>query len=221
MALKPFNELVKQDLSEKISKKPIFKKAAGGKMEKIGELDYLSWADCLAALYENGAQKVTYGNVHNQQDHPLFLLDGSSPFVRVFVDMDGDRRELDFPVIDGTRDVKMEFLAQSDVHNATQRAFVKCVAINWGLGLSLWMREEKEVEKTKTPADDLQFHSAAAIKSRIEQLVTAKLQNGKTMDEIYGVLDDGCGQTKAEKRYTTIMNALLSSIALEQKIKAL
>lgn len=221
MPIKSFTDLVSLDLSDKVSKKPIFKKSAGGKMEKIGELDYLSWADCLAALYENGAQKVIYGNVHNQQDHPLFLLDGTSPFVRVFVDVDGDRRELDFPVIDGTKDIKMEFLAQSDVHNATQRAFVKCVAINWGLGLSLWMREEKAESEAKGPGDDLHFHSATAIKSRIEQLVTAKLQNGKTMEEIYGVLDDGCGPSKAEKRYTTIMNALLSSISLEQKLKKL
>lgn len=221
MSIKPFCEMVTLDLSDKVSKKPIFKKSAGGKMEKVGDLDYLSWADCLAALYANGAQRVIYGNVHNQQDHPLFLMDGSHPFVRVFVEVDGDRRELDFPVIDGTKDIKMEFLAQSDVHNATQRAFVKCVAINWGLGLSLWMREEKEAEKAKTPADDIHFHSAAAIKSRIEQLVTAKLQNGKTMEEIYGILDDGCGPAKAEKRYTTIMNALLSSIALEQKLRKL
>lgn len=221
MAIKPFNDLVKVDLSGKTAKKPVFKKGASGKLEKCGELDYLSWADCLSALYENGAEKVLYGNVHNKEDHPLFLLNGTNPFVRVYVDVDGDRRELDFPVIDGSKDIKMDYLAQSDVHNATQRAFVKCVAINWGLGLKLWMKEEKSIEETKTPGDDIYFHNALAIKSRIEQLVTVKLQNGKTMEEIYSVLDDGCGIAKAEKRYAMILNSLLSSIALEQKLKAL
>lgn len=221
MAIKTFNELVKVELKGKTSKKPVFKKAASGKLEKCGELDYLSWADCLTSLYENGAEKVIYGNVHNKDDHPLFLLNGSNPFVRVFVEVDGDRRELDFPVIDGSKDIKMDYLAQSDVHNATQRAFVKCVAINWGLGLSLWMKEEKSVEDAKSPGDDIYFHNALAIKSRIEQLVTIKLQNGKTMDEIYSVLDDGCGAAKAEKRYAMILNALLSSVGLEQKLRSL
>lgn len=221
MAIKPFNDLVKVDLSGKTAKKPVFKKGASGKMEKCGELDYLSWADCLAALYENGAEKVSYGNVRSNDNHPLFLINGGVPFVRVFVDVDGDRKELDFPVIDGSKDIKMDFLAQSDVHNATQRGFVKCVAINWGLGLSLWMREEKSLEETKTPGDDIYFHSALAIKSRIEQLVTVKLQNGKTMEEIYAVLDDGCGPAKAEKRYSMILNALLSSVSLEHKLKTL
>lgn len=221
MALKPFNELKNIDLSGKIAKKPIMKKLAGGGYEKKGELDYLPWANCLTALYENGAERVLVGNVHNKDDHPLFLLNGDNPFVRVFVEIDGDRRELDYPVIDGSRVIKTEFITQSDIHNASQRGFVKCVAMNWGLGLECWIKEEKETEENKSPEDDTWFHSALKIKSRIEQLVTAKLQNGKTMEEIYAVLDDGCGPAKAEKRYNTILNSMLSSVSLEQKLKAL
>lgn len=63
--------------------------------------------------------------------------------------MDGDHRELDYPVIDGARDISMDKLVQSDIHNATQRGFVKCVAINWGLGLSLWQKEENEEGKRR------------------------------------------------------------------------
>lgn len=221
MALKPFNELVKIDLSGKASKKPIMKKLAGGGYDKVGELDYLSWADCLAALYENGAGRVLYGNVHNRDDHPLFLLNGGNPFVRVFVVIDGDRRELDYPVIDGSKDIKMDFLAQSDVHNSTQRAFVKCVAINWGLGLSLWMKEEKDTEAMKTPDDDIAFHSPLKIKLRIEQLFTVKLQNGKTMEEIYAAFDKDGDAKKGEKTYSLVLKALQSSVTLEQKLKAL
>lgn len=220
MAIKPFGELVKVDLSGKTAKKPVFKKAANGKLEKCGELDYLSWADCLAALYENGAEKVSYGNVRSNDNHPLFLINGEVPFVRVYVEVDGDRKELDFPVIDGSKDIKMDFLAQSDVHNATQRGFVKCVAINWGLGLSLWMKEEKSIEDTKTPGDDIFFHNAIAIKTRIEQMVTAKLQTGLSMDEIYSSIGSG-DIKKGEKIYSLCLNALLNSVALEKKLKAL
>ena len=63
--------------------------------------------------------------------------------MHVYVDIDGERHEMSYPVIDGSSVVKMEKITQSDVHNASQRAFVKCVAINWGLGLSLWQKEEK------------------------------------------------------------------------------
>lgn len=220
MAIKPFNELVKVDLSGKTSKKPVFKKSPSGKLDKCGELDYLSWADCLAALYENGAEKVSYGNVRSRDDHPLFLINNNVPFVRVYVEVDGDRKELDFPVIDGSKDIKMDFLAQSDVHNATQRGFVKCVAINWGLGLSLWMREEKSIEDAKTPGDDIFFHNAIAIKTRIEQMVTAKLQTGLSMDDIYSSLGEG-DIKKGEKIYQLCIKALLNSVALEKKLKAL
>lgn len=220
MALKPFSELVEVTLDSKTSQKPIMKKLADGTYKKVGELDYLSWADCLAALYENGASRVLYGNVHNNDDHPLFLLNGGNPFVRVFVDIDGDRRELDYPVIDGSKDIKMEFLAQSDVHNATQRAFVKCVAINWGLGLYLWMKEEKAEDTMKTPDDDIAFHSPLKIKLRIEQLFTIKLQNGKAMDEIYAALGDGDAK-KGEKLYSICLKALSNCVAMEQKLKAL
>lgn len=220
MSIKPFNELVKVDLSGKTAKKPVFKKAPSGKLEKCGELDYLSWADCLAALYENGASKVSYGNVRSRDDHPLFLINNGVPFVRVYVEVDGDRKELDFPVIDGSKDIKMDFLAQSDVHNATQRGFVKCVAINWGLGLSLWMKEENNLENMKNPNDDIFFHNAIAIKTRIEQMVTAKLQTGLSMDEIYSSLGEG-DIKKGEKIYQLCLKALLNSVALEKKLKSL
>ena len=148
MAIKNFAELMELNLKEHISKKPILKKE-GGEWKKIGELDYLSWPDCLWLLHQNGAEKVIYGNVRSGADHPLFLIDGRAPFVRVYVEVDGDHRELDYPVIDGARDISMDKLVQSDIHNATQRGFVKCVAINWGLGLSLWQKEENEEGKRR------------------------------------------------------------------------
>lgn len=200
MAIKSFSELMQLSLKESISKKPILKKE-GGDWKKIGELDYLSWPDCLWLLHQNGAEKVVYGNVRSGADHPLFLLDGRTPFVRVYVEVDGDRRELDYPVIDGSRDISMDKLVQSDIHNATQRGFVKCVAINWGLGLSLWQKEESEEGKRRKPSDDLEFHNIMAIKERVNRFITKKLQGGMSMEDVLSGLQLSQAQFDTVMRY--------------------
>lgn len=200
MAIKNFAELMELDLKEHISQKPILKKE-GGEWKKIGELDYLSWPDCLWLLHQNGAEKVIYGNVRSGADHPLFLIDGRAPFVRVYVEVDGDRRELDYPVIDGARDISMDKLVQSDIHNATQRGFVKCVAINWGLGLSLWQKEENEEGKRRKPSDDLEFHNIMAIKERVNRFITSKLQGGMSMEDILSGLQLSQAQFDTAMRY--------------------
>ena len=155
--------------------------------------DYVSWSDMLFLLYENGAEKVIYGNLYAPNGHSLFLSLDKLPEVHVFVEIDGDRREITYPIIDGSRDIQMDKIAQSDIHNATQRAMVKCVATNWGLGLKLWQKEDREA--LKKPADDLSFHSLNAIKRRFQEEYTEKLKKhmsaediakglGKTVDEV-------------------------------------
>lgn len=214
MAIKPFSELMDLDMKYHISKKPILKKE-GGKWEKVGELDYLSWPDCLCLLYQNGAAKVVYGNVRSGADHPLFLLDGRAPFVRVYVEVDGDRRELDYPVIDGARDISMDKLMQSDVHNATQRGFVKCVAINWGLGLSLWQKEEDDAEKRRKPSDDLEFHNIMAIKERVNRFITGKLQGGMSMDDVLS------GLQLSQAQFNTVMKYFDGIATFETRLSRL
>lgn len=214
MAIKNFAELMELNLKEHISKKPIMKKE-GGEWKKIGELDYLSWPDCLWLLHQNGAEKVIYGNVRSGADHPLFLIDGRAPFVRVYVEVDGDRRELDYPVIDGSRDISMDKLAQSDIHNATQRGFVKCVAINWGLGLSLWQKEENEEEKRRKPSDDLEFHNIMAIKERANRFITSKLQGGMSMEDILS------GLQLSQAQFNTVMRYFDGIATFEQRLSRL
>lgn len=215
MAIKSFSDLYRLDLGNRVSKKPVFKyDKAQGKSVKTGqELDYISWPDCLVLLYENGAERVLYGNITNSEGHSLFLSNGALPEVRVFVEIDGDRRELTYPVIDGTKDIPMDKIVQSDVHNATQRAFVKCVAVNWGLGLSLWQKEEKS--KPTHPVDDLSIHNIFAIKQRIEQLLTVKLQNGLDMPDLLQIL----GLSK--KRFDNLMLAFNDIAVLERKLREL
>jgi len=213
MAIKSFNEMMKLDLLEHISKKPTFKKdKVTGAYVKSGELDYLNWADCLMLLHQNGAEKVLFGNVRSAQDHPLFLAIDKAPFVRAYVEIDGDRRELDYPVIDGSTDISMERLMQSDIHNATQRGFVKCVAINWGLGLSLWQKED---ELPKSPKDDLSIHNIYAIKERIERLLTSRLQDGIPQRDLLAAIG------MSERNYKNTMDAIGNIALLEKKLREL
>ena len=54
--IKTFNEMMALDLTGHISKKPSFKRdKRSGELVKVGELEYLNWADCLALLHEHGA----------------------------------------------------------------------------------------------------------------------------------------------------------------------
>ena len=214
--IKPFTELSHMDLSGYVSKKPVFKRnKTTGAYDKVGELDYLNWADCLDLLHANGAERVTFGNVRSKEDHPVFLLSGGTPFVRVYVEIDGDRRELDYPVIDGSANIAMDKLTQGDVHNASQRAFVKAVAINWGLGLSLWQREERAAEKERKPQDSLEYHNIWAIKKRVEQFITSKIQGGMSMDDILSCLN------MSDTQYKNAMRWFDGIAALEQRLARL
>ena len=171
--LKPFAELLKADVSKYISKKPTFKKV-GDKFVPTGvELDYISWVDCLILLYENGAENVHYGNILNDKGHSLFLNEGRFPEVRVFVEIDGNRFEMTYPLIDGRKHLDIAKATQSDIHNASQRAFVKCVAVNTGLGLPLWQKEEKMQPKTI----DESIHNLGIIIGRVRKLYAKAVQS--------------------------------------------
>ena len=151
--IKSFNDLYGIDVP--ITKKPTFKfNKAKQCLEKDGEVDTLSWVDCLVCLYENGAEKVVFEHIPGANNEIVMKDENNALSIAVFVEIDGDRREIIYPLIDGTKDVAVEKLTQSDIYNAKQRAFVKCVAVNWGLGLKLWQKDnnpdkvEKEEEKS-------------------------------------------------------------------------
>ena len=138
--IKSFNELYQVEVP--ITKKPTFAyNRATAKLEKAGEVDTLSWVDCLDCLYKNGAEKVIFENIPNANGGLLYKDENNAISIKIFVEIDGDRREIFYPVIDGMKDVSIEKVTQTDIYNAKQRAFVKCVAVNWGLGLKLWQKE--------------------------------------------------------------------------------
>ena len=140
--LKPFNELVKVEV--KITKKPTFKynKVTKEYEKQEGkDIDTLSWVDCLKTLYEQGAEKVEFEHVVNDNGGLLFIDENNCIHIKVYVEIDKVRREILYPVIDGSKDITLEKITQSDIYNAKQRAFVKCVAVNWGLGINLWTKD--------------------------------------------------------------------------------
>lgn len=158
--LKNFIELSQVDV--KITKKPTFKynKAKQEYEEVKGkEIDTLSWVDCLKALYENGAEKVEFEHVLNENGGLLFKDENNALHIKIYVDIDGKRNEILYPLIDGSKDISLAKVTQSDIYNAKQRAFVKCVAVNWGLGINLWAKEidPDTVSKEETKANVYDF----------------------------------------------------------------
>lgn len=151
--LKDFISLYNVDLNGHIVKKPIFKKENGKFVpvpDKNKWLDYLEWATIVQLLYENGAESVRYFSLTDISGYPAFFdKKGENPFVRVQVGIDDKQFRIEFPVIDGNKPVAEA--NQLDIHKAQQRAFVKCVAINTGLGLKLWQKEEQVTAPVEEP----------------------------------------------------------------------
>lgn len=143
---------------------------------------YLNWAKCKELLHEHGAERVYF--------EPCVLPNGSSLImsdqeftdkngvtnrcyeVRVRITIDSDVFEAQFPLMNGSNPVKDNSLTQQRVWNAQTRAFVKGVAMHTGLGFDLWLDDYESVSQE----EDLSKHSLDAIKLRMQQLYTSKLQ---------------------------------------------
>lgn len=180
MALKPFNELFKVDLSDEVVQRPVSKNS------KV-TLDYLEWANCIKLLYEHGAKKVRYGMVYNEQGYPCFYNhNGESPFVRVWVEIDGERYEEDYPVINGIYVVANP--TQMDINKAKQRGFVKAVAINTGLGLSLWIKEEEVINSNKELQQETTGNETQTLNDQITTLFAQALQKIGDKDTLYSII---------------------------------
>lgn len=156
MALKSWAEMRKIDV------KPYCKKRDG--------IEYLNWAKCIDLLHANGAETVYF--------EPVTLPNGSSLIMSdaIFTDKNGvanrcyetkikvvidDKTYLmQTPVTNGPNPVKDNSMTQQRVWNSMCRGFVKCVAINTGLGFDLWVKEEagqdlnipQSLEKLASPA---------------------------------------------------------------------
>lgn len=180
MALKPFKELFEVDISNEVVQRPV-------KKNSNITLDYLEWANCIKLLYEHGAESVTYGMKRNKDDYPCFFnANGEAPFVSVWVNIDGQVFEEDYPVVNGIYVVNNP--NQLDINRAKQRGFVKAVAINTGLGLSLWIKEEQIINSNKEIQKEINQGEGKSLNDQITQLFAQALQKVGSKETLYEIL---------------------------------
>ena len=205
--IKSWNEMRSLDISKYVKKRD--------------GADYLPWAECLKLLYENGAEKVLI--VPQQTAHGSSLFMSEQTFtdkngntnrcyeVRILVGIDSDTYQMSYPVMNGINPVRDNLMNQNAVHKAQMRAFVKCVAINTGLGFDLW-RDDSDIEND---VEDLSKHSLWAIKERMQQAYTRSLMKGMSTGDIAKAVE----MTEDEIRvYFTYFDQLHR---FEQKLNAL
>ena len=175
--LKSFAELRRIDVT------PYIKKRDGA--------DYLPWATVVDLLHEHGAEKVWYQPLQNENGSSLFMseqtfTDKSGNVnrcyeVRIEVTVDDDTFIYSYPLLNGINPVKDISLNQNVVHKAIQRAFVKAIAVRYGVGFSLWSKEE--IDDT-SEGEDLSKHSLFAVKERLQIEYTRLIRKGMSTNEI-------------------------------------
>ena len=137
---------------------------------------YLNWARCIALLHEYGAEKAYWEVIENEKT-------GNSlrPTDEVFADKSGVSNRcyetkikvviddsvyyMQTPVLNGKNPVKDNSMNQLRTWNSMCRAFVKCVAINTGLGFDLWLKEEQRPFDTYITVQDEDRATDAQIKT--------------------------------------------------------
>ena len=152
--------------------------------------DYLPWASCLKLLYENGAENVRIRTLTDDNGSSLFMSDQEFTDkngninrcyeVRIEVVIDGSTYGISYPVMNGINPVRDNLMNQNAVHKAQMRAFVKCVAINTGLGFNLWL-DDSDIEES---GEDLTKHNIYAIRERMQQQYTKLVKRGLSTGEI-------------------------------------
>ena len=174
--LKSWNEMRQLDISKYVKQRD--------------KADYLPWASCLKLLYENGAEKVSIRTLTDVNGSSLFMSDETFTDknggknrcyeVRIEVVIDGSAYTFNYPVMNGINPVRDNLMNQNAVHKAQMRAFVKCVAINTGLGFDLWL-DDSDIE---SDVDDLSKHNLWAIKERMQQAYTRAIKKGLSTGDI-------------------------------------
>ena len=165
--LKNFDEMRKVDVSQHV--------------EKRDGMDYLNWAKCVDLLHDNGAEKVFFIPLTNENGSSLFMSDQTFTDkngvtnrcyeVAVEITIDDDVFIMRSPLMNGTNPVRDNYLTQQQVWNAQTRCFVKGVALRTGLGFSLWSDNDYTEEKV---FDDSSKHSLQVIKERVQKIYTEK-----------------------------------------------
>ena len=191
--LKPYDELRKIDVLPYC--------------EHRDKIPYLNWAKCVDLLHENGAEKVYFVPIVNENGSSLFMSErefvdknGGVNYcyeTRIEIHIDDNVYIMQSPVMNGANPVKDNSMSQQRVWNSMCRSFVKGVAIYTGLGFDLWLKEEKEFSK---PSKDDFHHNIMQVRERVFEKITALNKKdmalsdiaeamGKTEDELKNYLN--------------------------------
>lgn len=199
--LKSYDDLRKLDLSQYI--------------EKRDNIDYINWARIIDLLHENGAEKVYFEPVPNEQGSSLYMTnqtytDSKGNVNKVYEtavhividDLDWIQRG---PVMNGSNPVKDNSMSQQRLWNSQTRLFVKGVAIRTGLGFNLWLKEEENNDKA-SKWDDLSYHDITKIKERCQEEYTKLLKAGLSVKDIADKLHKTEDEVKAIFSYFDTLN---------------
>ncbi len=122
-----------------------FSKLAGisvrEKIERKGNLDYLSWANAWAMLKSAhpDAQRIIYESEHTGLN---YFTDGKTCYVKVGIVVGGIEHIDYLPVMDFRNNaIPYDKVTSMDVNKTIQRSTAKAIAMH-GLGLSLWTGED-------------------------------------------------------------------------------
>lgn len=187
MALKTWSEMRKIDVT------PYCEERDG--------MTYLNWAKCIDLLHENGAEKVFWAPIPDEKTGSSLRMvekvfsDSKNNTnqcyeTRIRVVIDDNEYEMQSPVMNGSNPVKDNSMSQQRVWNSMCRSFVKCVAIQTGLGFNLWLKEEMQPFNNRIPRED-EKPSPAQINILKDLCIKHKVNleywiktNGKTWDSL-------------------------------------
>ena len=187
MALKTWSEMRKIDVT------PYCEERDG--------MTYLNWAKCIDLLHENGAEKVFWAPIPDEKTGSSLRMvekvysDNKNNRnqcyeTRIRVVIDDIEYQMQSPVMNGSNPVKDNSMSQQRVWNSMCRSFVKCVAIQTGLGFNLWLKEEMQPFNNRIPMED-EKPSPAQIKILKDLCLKHKVNleywissNGKSWDTL-------------------------------------
>lgn len=112
------------------------------KVEKKGQLSYLSWAHAWA--YAKKLYPTLTRTVYETEDGMNYFTDGKTAWVKVGVGIDGVEYIDYLPIMNTSgrpRSINLENITSFDVNTSIQRSTVKALALH-GLGLSVYAGED-------------------------------------------------------------------------------
>ena len=179
--LKPYNELRQVDV------RPFCEERDG--------LTYLNWAKCVDLLHEHGAEKVFFEPIPDEKTgsslrmSEVVFTDSKNNTnrcyeTRIRVVIDDNEYIMQSPVMNGSNPVKDNSMSQQRVWNSMCRSFVKCVAINTGLGFELWLKEEMKPFST-----GIVMKEELATKAQINSIKELGKKHGLNID--YWIASNG------------------------------